>query len=44
MKVLEHARHGATFLLNAPYGPDEVGITCRAASSSSFSTRGSTSG
>ncbi len=23
-KVLEHARHGATFLLNAPYGPDEV--------------------
>jgi pyruvate-ferredoxin/flavodoxin oxidoreductase len=24
MKVLEHAKHGATFLLNAPYGPDEV--------------------
>jgi pyruvate-ferredoxin/flavodoxin oxidoreductase len=23
-KVLETARHGATFLLNAPYGPDEV--------------------
>ena len=23
-KVLDHARHGATFLLNAPYGPDEV--------------------
>jgi len=23
-KILEHARHGATFLLNAPYGPDEV--------------------
>jgi pyruvate-ferredoxin/flavodoxin oxidoreductase len=23
-KVLEHAKHGATFLLNAPYGPDEV--------------------
>jgi pyruvate-ferredoxin/flavodoxin oxidoreductase len=23
-KVLELARHGATFLLNAPYGPDEV--------------------
>jgi pyruvate-ferredoxin/flavodoxin oxidoreductase len=23
-KVLESARHGATFLLNAPYGPDEV--------------------
>ena len=24
MDVLEHARHGATFLLNSPYGPDEV--------------------
>ena len=24
MKVLESAKHGATFLLNAPYGPDEV--------------------
>ena len=24
IKVLESARHGATFLLNAPYGPDEV--------------------
>ena len=24
MKVLEFAKHGATFLLNAPYGPDEV--------------------
>ena len=24
MKVLEHAKHGATFLLNSPYGPDEV--------------------
>ena len=24
MKVLEHARHGATFLLNSPYGPDEI--------------------
>jgi pyruvate-ferredoxin/flavodoxin oxidoreductase len=24
MKVLEMARQGATFLLNAPYGPDEV--------------------
>ncbi|HUG48523.1 MAG TPA: pyruvate:ferredoxin (flavodoxin) oxidoreductase, partial [Candidatus Limnocylindria bacterium] len=24
VKVLEHARRGATFLLNAPYGPDEV--------------------
>jgi pyruvate-ferredoxin/flavodoxin oxidoreductase len=24
MKVLEHARPGATFLLNSPYGPDEV--------------------
>jgi pyruvate-ferredoxin/flavodoxin oxidoreductase len=24
MKVLESARQGATFLLNAPYGPDEV--------------------
>ena len=24
VKVLETARHGATFLLNAPYGPDEV--------------------
>ena len=23
-KVLESARHGATFLLNAPYGPEEV--------------------
>jgi pyruvate-ferredoxin/flavodoxin oxidoreductase len=23
-KVLEHAKKGATFLLNAPYGPDEV--------------------
>jgi pyruvate-ferredoxin/flavodoxin oxidoreductase len=23
-KMLESARHGATFLLNAPYGPDEV--------------------
>ena len=23
-KVLESAKHGATFLLNAPYGPDEV--------------------
>jgi len=23
-KVLEYARHGATFLLNSPYGPDEV--------------------
>ena len=23
-KVLERAKHGATFLLNAPYGPDEV--------------------
>jgi pyruvate-ferredoxin/flavodoxin oxidoreductase len=23
-KVLEYARHGATFLLNAPYGPDEI--------------------
>ena len=23
-KILEHAKHGATFLLNAPYGPDEV--------------------
>jgi pyruvate-ferredoxin/flavodoxin oxidoreductase len=23
-KILETARHGATFLLNAPYGPDEV--------------------
>ena len=23
-RVLESARHGATFLLNAPYGPDEV--------------------
>ncbi len=22
--ILEHARHGATFLLNAPYGPGEV--------------------
>jgi pyruvate-ferredoxin/flavodoxin oxidoreductase len=24
VKVLETARHGATFLLNAPYGPDEI--------------------
>ncbi len=24
MKVLEHAKRGATFLLNSPYGPDEV--------------------
>jgi pyruvate-ferredoxin/flavodoxin oxidoreductase len=24
IKILESARHGATFLLNAPYGPDEV--------------------
>jgi pyruvate-ferredoxin/flavodoxin oxidoreductase len=24
MKVLENAKQGATFLLNAPYGPDEV--------------------
>jgi pyruvate-ferredoxin/flavodoxin oxidoreductase len=24
VKVLEHAKHGATFLLNSPYGPDEV--------------------
>jgi pyruvate-ferredoxin/flavodoxin oxidoreductase len=24
MKVLELAKHGATFLLNSPYGPDEV--------------------
>ncbi len=23
-KVLEHAKHGATFLLNSPYGPDDV--------------------
>jgi pyruvate-ferredoxin/flavodoxin oxidoreductase len=23
-KMLEHAKHGATFLLNSPYGPDEV--------------------
>jgi len=23
-KILEYAKHGATFLLNAPYGPDEV--------------------
>jgi len=23
-KILEHAKKGATFLLNAPYGPDEV--------------------
>jgi pyruvate-ferredoxin/flavodoxin oxidoreductase len=23
-KVLEFAKHGATFLLNAPYGPDEI--------------------
>ena len=23
-KVLESAKHGATFLLNAPYGPDEI--------------------
>src|SRR5665811_872501 len=23
-KILEHAKHGATFLLNSPYGPDEV--------------------
>ncbi len=23
-KVLEYAKHGATFLLNSPYGPDEV--------------------
>ena len=24
LKVLEHARPGATFLLNSPWGPDEV--------------------
>ena len=24
VKVLDHAKHGATFLLNSPYGPDEV--------------------
>ncbi|MFV2064886.1 MAG: pyruvate:ferredoxin (flavodoxin) oxidoreductase, partial [Chloroflexota bacterium] len=24
MKVLERAKHGSTFLLNSPYGPDEV--------------------
>jgi pyruvate-ferredoxin/flavodoxin oxidoreductase len=24
MRVLDHARHGATFLLNSPFGPDEV--------------------
>jgi len=24
LPMLDHARHGATFLLNAPYGPDEV--------------------
>ena len=24
IKILESARHGATFLLNAPFGPDEV--------------------
>ena len=24
VKVLEHAKHGATFLLNSPYGPAEV--------------------
>ncbi|HET9520896.1 MAG TPA: pyruvate:ferredoxin (flavodoxin) oxidoreductase [Candidatus Limnocylindrales bacterium] len=24
MKILELAKHGATFLLNSPYGPDEV--------------------
>jgi len=24
VKVLEHAKYGATFLLNSPYGPDEV--------------------
>ncbi len=23
-KILEYAKHGATFLLNSPYGPDEV--------------------
>jgi pyruvate-ferredoxin/flavodoxin oxidoreductase len=23
-KILEHAKQGATFLLNAPYGPDEI--------------------
>jgi pyruvate-ferredoxin/flavodoxin oxidoreductase len=23
-KILDYAKHGATFLLNAPYGPDEV--------------------
>ncbi len=24
MPVLQHAKHGATFLINSPYGPDEV--------------------
>jgi len=24
IRMLEHAKHGATFLLNSPYGPDEV--------------------
>ena len=34
MKVLEYAKHGATFLLNAPYRPTRSGTTCPAASSS----------
>ena len=44
-KVLEPAKHGATFLLNAPYGPGRgLGPPAGEASSSSSSTRRSTSG
>ena len=38
LDVLELARPGATFLLNSPYGPDEVWGSCRARCSSRSST------
>ena len=46
MQVLDRAKHGATFLLNAPYGPDEVwehlpAERPAASSSTSRSTSGS---
>ena len=43
-KVLEHARPGATFLLNSPTAPTRSGSTCRARCSSSSSTSTSTCG
>ena len=45
MKVLEYAKPGATFLLNAPYGPDEVWDHLPGERPApDRSTRGSTSG